>query len=160
LFDWLAEMIEFFKNWIFRTVVNKHRLLFRYWDGSRYVSADPFVIFRALVNTEKFDPETDIKALQIPDPKIISKKISYIAEGVREIFNLKPFDQGGLAELECVNLLTQFSEFMNAVKKNGESNQISLPPMANPQAPVNDSQEQKSTNENSDCSSTVPESTL
>ena len=153
-------MIEFFKNWIFRTVINKHRLLFRYWDGSRYVSADPFVIFRALVNTEKFDPDTDIKDLQIPDAKIISKKISYIAEGVRKIFNLKSFEQGGLAELECVNLLTQFSEFMNAVKKNGGSNQISLPPTTTLPAPVNGSPEQKSTNESSACSSTVTESTL
>jgi hypothetical protein len=153
-------MFQFIKSWIFRTVINKHRLLFRYWDGSRYVSADPFVIFRALVNTDKFDPDSDIKDLQIPDAKIIVKKISYIAEGVREIFNVPAFEKGGLSELECVKLLTQFSDFMEAVKKNGGSNQISLPPMANQPAPVNNFQDQKSTNESSDCSSTVPESTL
>lgn len=128
-------MIEFLKNWLFRKVINKHRLLFRFWDGSRYVSSDPFVIFRSIVNTQKFDPENDVKDLRIPDAKILAKKIAHISEGVREIFNVPPFEKGGLSELECINLLNQFSQFMEDVKKNGASSQISLPPMQTPAVP-------------------------
>lgn len=127
-------MFGFFGSWLSRRIINRHRLLFRFWDGNRYVSADPFVIFRALVNTEKFDPENDVKDLKIPDAKILSRKISHIAEGVREIFNVPAFEKGGLSELECIGLLNQFNVFMDDVKKNGASNQITLPPTATPPA--------------------------
>lgn len=119
--------VEKIKNWFFARVLNRHRLLFQFWNGSRLVSADPFVLLRRMLNTNKFDLETDIKVLQIPDPKLITQKIGYIAEGVREIFDVPELDQGGLSELECVNLLMKFSEYLEDVKKNGGSSLISLP---------------------------------
>jgi len=120
-------MLEKLKNWFFARALNRHRLLFRYWDGSRHVSADPFVLLRRMLNTTKFDADADVKALALPDPAIVAKKIGFIAEGIREIFDLKPFEKGGLSELECVNLLMTFSDFLNSVKKNGASSLISSP---------------------------------
>lgn len=111
-------------DWFFRRVLNQHRLLFRYWDGRRFVSADPFVLLRKLVNTNKFDPDADLKKLKYPDPKIVTEKIGFVAEGVREIFELRSFEAGGLTELECVQLLMTFSEYLETVKKNGVSNPI------------------------------------
>jgi len=130
LADGLATMLEKLKNWFFARALNRHRLLFRYWDGSRFVSADPFVLLRRMLNTTKFDADADVKALSLPEPTIVAKKIGFIAEGIREIFELKPFEQGGLSELECVNLLMLFSDFLNSVKKNGVSSLISSPLMA------------------------------
>lgn len=132
-------MFEFVKNWIFKRILNRHRLLFRFWDGRKYVAADPFVLLRKLLSTTKFDPEGDLKKLAIPDTKIITTRIGYIAEGVREIFDLPPFrpdGRGGLTELECVNLLMEFTGYLERVKKNGGSNLISVastvPESANP----------------------------
>lgn len=111
-------------DFVFRRVLNRHRLLFRFWNGSRFVSSDPFVLLRRLINTDKFDPDADLKKLKYPDPKIVTEKIGFVAEGVREIFEIKPFEQGGLTELECVQLLMTFSEYLDTVKKNGVSNPI------------------------------------
>ena len=124
-----SSILESLKNCIFRRVLNRHRMLFRYWDGSRYVAADPFVLLRKMLSTSKFDPESDLKKLNIPDSKIITKQIGYIAEGVREIFSLSPFrpdGRGGLTELECVNLLMEFTAYLERIKKNGGLNQMSV----------------------------------
>lgn len=142
-------MWNLFKNWFFSRVLNRHRLLFRYWNGSRYVSADPFVILRSLLKTDKFDPDADLKKLEIPDAKIIAEKIGFIAEGVREIFDLPAFEKGGLSELECVQLLLEFSGFLEDVKKNGAQNLITLPSTPPEETPVvNGSPEANDTNEN------------
>jgi hypothetical protein len=143
-------MWNFISNWFFARVLNRHRLLFRFWDGSRFVSSDPFILFRKLINTDKFDVEEDIKKLRIPDPKIVSEKIGFIAEGIREIFDLPPYEKGGLTELECVQLLIEFSTFLDRVKKNGASSLISLPPIqGNQEVPVAGSADQTVTKENS-----------
>lgn len=142
--------VALFKNWLFGRVLNRHRLIFSFWDGKQFTSADPFVLLRKLTNTDKFDMTADLKSLQIPDPKIISEKIGFIAEGVREIFSLRPFEDGGLSELECVQLLLTFSDFLDRVKKNGGLSQVLLPATETSQT-VSGTAEEKSTNENSVC---------
>lgn len=130
----LSSILESLRNWVFRRVLNRHRMLFRYWDGRKYVAADPFVLLRKMLATSKFDPESDLKKLNIPDSKIITERIGYIAEGVREIFNLSPFrpdGRGGLTELECVNLLMEFTGYLERVKKNGGSSLMSVPGSGN-----------------------------
>lgn len=150
-------MFQAFKNWFFSRVLNRHRLLFRYWDGSRFVSADPFILLRKLINTDKFDAEMDLKKLEIPDAKIVTEKIGFIADGVREIFNLPPFEKGGLAELECVQLLMEFSSFLDRIKKNGASSLILLPSTGNQEVAATGSQDQSVTKENSVSTSTPAE---
>lgn len=127
-------MLGAIRNWFFARVLNRHRLLFRFWNGSRFVSEDPFILFRRLLNTDKFDPDADMKLLEIKtDPKLVVRKMENIAEGVREIFGVQPLDRGGLTELECIQLLIQFSGWMDAVKKNGATTPILPAPF-----PVND----------------------
>ena len=150
-------MLNFFKNWFFARVLNRHRLLFRFWNGSRFVSSDPFILLRKLLNTDKFDAEMDLKKLEIPDPKIVSEKIGFIAEGVREIFDLPPYEKGGLTELECVQLLMEFSEFLDRIKKNGTSKLILLPSTGTQENTASGLQEQNNTKENSASISTPVE---
>lgn len=146
-------MWEKLKNLFFARALNRHRLLFQFWDGSRFVSADPFVLLRKMLNTDKFDLEADLKMLELPDPSVVAKKIGHLAEGVQEIFEVPAFDKGGLSELECVNLLFVFTEFLATVKKNGVSNLITSPGSAKTQAAPS-SPDVKSTNENSGSIST------
>ncbi len=142
-------MLNFIKNLFFSRVLNRHRLLFRFWNGSRFISADPFILLRRLMNTDKFDAEVDLKKLEIPDAKIVTEKIGFIAEGVREIFELSPYEKGGLTELECVQLLMEFSSFLERIKKNGASKLILLPPTGTPEATANSSAVKNDTKENS-----------
>jgi hypothetical protein len=147
----LSKILDFF----FRRVLNRHRLLFRYWDGTQFVSADPFVLLRKLVNTDKFDPDADLKKLKYPDPKIVTEKIGFIAEGIREIFGLRPFEKKGLTELECVQLLMMFSEYLDTVKKNGASSPItSQLSTGEAEKPAASSPGENDTNENSASTST------
>lgn len=150
-------MLNFIKNWFFARVLNRHRLLFRFWNGSRFVSSDPFILLRKLMNTDKFDAEMDLKKLEIPDPKIVTQKIGFIAEGVREIFDLPPYEKGGLTELECVQLLMEFSSFLERIKKNGASSLILLPSTESQATTANDLPDQNDTKENSASTSTPAE---
>jgi hypothetical protein len=157
-----SRFLEWVRNWVFRRVLNNHRLLFRYWDGRKYVAADPFVLLRRMLSTQKFDPESDLKKLNISDSKIITERIGFIAEGVREIFDLSPFrpdGRGGLTELECVNLLMEFTGYLERVKKNGGSNLMSVPSTV-PASATMESGElgPNDTNENSGSGSTQIES--
>lgn len=111
--------IQTAKSWFYKRVLNKHRLLFRYWNGSRFVAEDPFVLLRKLLSTETFSADDSLKALQLPDPKLVIKHLSFISDGVREVFSVPALSDGGLTELECVNLLKTFIDWMEAVKKNG-----------------------------------------
>jgi len=158
-----SSILEVLRNWVFRRVLNRHRMLFRYWDGRKYVAADPFVIYRRMLSTQKFDPESDLKKLNIPNSKIITERIGFIAEGVREIFDLSPFrpdGKGGLTELECVNLLMEFTGYLERVKKNGGSNLMSVPSTVPAPAATTESGELglNDTNENSGSGSTQIES--
>lgn len=108
-------------NWIYRRILNRHRLLFRYWNGSRFVSEDPFTLLRALVSSSKIDLDSDLQLLDVPDIKVVTRKVGQLAEEIREIFQLKPLSNGGLSELECVNLLIQFINYLERVKKNGDA---------------------------------------
>lgn len=150
-------MLNFIKNWFFARVLNRHRLLFRFWNGSRFVSSDPFILLRKLLNTDKFDAEMDLKKLEIPDAKIVTEKIGFIAEGVREIFELPPYEKGGLTELECVQLLMEFSEFLERIKKNGTSKLILLPSTETQEGTANSSAVKNDTKENSASSLTPAE---
>lgn len=132
-------------------------MLFRFWNGTKFVSADPFVLLRKLVNTDKCDIDEDLKKLKIPDPKIVTNTISNIAEGVREIFEVPAFENGGLTELECVQLVMEFMGFTERVKKNGASSLISSPFTTDQSTQDVGSPDASDMKENSVSTSTPPE---
>lgn len=143
------------RNWFYRNILNKHRLLFRYWNGSRFVHEDPFVLMRRLLTKEDFDVDTELKRLEIPDPKKVIETLQHIANAVRKIFEIPDFPDGGLSELECVNLLKTFVDWADQLKKNGVTKQIS--PTSSPVVvSSNDLAKRRGTKEPSD--STVTES--
>lgn len=129
-------------------------MLFRWWNGSKFVSSDPFVLLRKMINTDKFDIDESLKKLKIPDSKIVTTAISHIAEGVREIFEVPAFEDGGLTELECVQLVMEFMGFTERVKKNGASSLISSEFMTEQSTQDVGSPEANATKENSDSTST------
>lgn len=110
------------------------RGLFRFYDGRRYRTVDPMVIARNLwaanivseVSEGKFEavPFDSLQSLKKITSAVgtqIEKGYAEIAEAVREAFELRPFENGGLSEAECQKLLERFEDWMGNVKKNGSN---------------------------------------
>lgn len=118
-----------------RWMQNRHRAIFRYWDGSRLRSIDPMVAYRALDSHNEFDWETHPLLIDPPEdaPKLNIKlsveAMGITADAVRTAFDIPQYKNGrGLTEGELVNLLTVFTEWMTALKKNTRPMPISPEP--------------------------------
>lgn len=104
------------------------RDFFRFFDGSRWRAVDPLPIARALFTHAKFDWDETPKLLRSQQATVEIQAAKVIAEAVREVFAIAPAERGGLTELECVDLLGAFQEYLGNVKKNGSLFRISSEP--------------------------------
>lgn len=157
-------MLRKFVNWLHKRL-NKNRLpdidydtyspvermIYSYFDGQGVVRADPMVLFRRL--TAK---QTDMRVYsQIGNSK--SKDAGSAQEKylgmVRSIFNVKPFDDGGLTEQETDALLDHFFLYCSFIKKNSSPTtttaegilEPSGPPTPEPAAGSSEGQDTKNT---------------
>jgi hypothetical protein len=95
------------------------RKLFVFFDGRRKRRCDPFVVCRALFDAKDFDWDETPKLLNTghsPTQLIAFQKIGI---AVRAAFDVPTVETGGLSEIECLELLTAFREYLGNVKKNG-----------------------------------------
>ena len=106
-------MLNFFKRWLF----NRSRYVFKFWNGHRTVFADPMVIWRALQSNEDFR-EDDFRLMKVE--ALRDKIIGKVAGITREVFELKSVHDGGLTELECLDLLKAFMMYSGFQKKSGD----------------------------------------
>lgn len=111
-------MLNFIKRWLF----NRSRYVFKFWNGHRTAFADPMVIWRALQSNEDFR-EDDFKLMKVE--ALRDNLIGKVASITREVFELKPFAEGGLSELECLDLLKAFMMYSGFQKKSGDRMQTS-----------------------------------
>lgn len=82
------------------------RLVYSYWNGSELIKVDPLTLYKRFI---KRGPEID---------KLRSKALEQTEEGVkahsdllvilRELFNLKPMEEGGLSEIETLEAFDHF----------------------------------------------------
>lgn len=106
------------------------RLIFRYWDGRRYRRADPWSIYRQTMNSSPFSWDTTPGqiAMEAIDEVTLRDKLDatkIAVDMVRRVFGVRPMEEGGLTESECLLLLWQFSRYVGDVKKNGKERQTS-----------------------------------
>ncbi len=123
LFDWWRRVQE-----------RRRSSIFRFWDGVRSRSIDPWAAFRESCSIDGFSWEVTIPLLlsdTIPgdsgDMKMRAKLIEVAAQAARRIFSLPAFEDGGLTEGECLRLLLDFEAYVFGVKKNGSAQPISPP---------------------------------
>lgn len=145
-----------FMNFIRRMILNRHRAIFRYWDGSRMRSIDPMIPYRILDSHETFDWETHPLLIDPdddspkPDIKLSVEAMEITADAVRTAFEIPKYDNGrGLTEGELIDVLTVFTVWMTALKKNIRP----LPISPEPTEPES-SEVESITNANSLCGST------
>lgn len=92
------------------------RLIYKYWNGKDWVFTDPMVIYQkmAAVGPELY---IDMKLSES-----ISKDAPLgrrnLLKKIRDIFDVKLYEEGGLTQTETVNLLFHFITYCEWIKKN------------------------------------------
>lgn len=100
----------------------KDRLIFKYFDGEKIVSADPMVVYRRMIDVS-IDLNADITIATSPS-KAAPEAYQKMVEKLRKIFQVKPLELGGLTENETFLVYINFSNFCDFVKKNSKNVQI------------------------------------
>ena len=94
----------------------KQRLIYKYFNGDKIVSADPMILHRKMM-AKAPDLYIDSKVATFPN-KDSGKAQVALTKNIREIFGVKPLDEGGLTELETAELWKSFLIYCEWVKKN------------------------------------------
>ena len=109
------------------------RLIYRYWDGEKVITADPMVLYRRVSDV---GPElsVDIRVTNSIS-KGAGKAYTNVLKKVREIFSVKSLEEGGLSETETLELLDHFLGYCDGVKKNSRSTLTTATETSAPSAP-------------------------
>lgn len=114
MFQWLFSF--FGKSYKFDTYHPKKRCIYTYWNGHKLIKADPLPIYKKIVS------QGQLLSIDIKISNSISKEApnrhTEMVKRIRGIFELDSFEQGGLSELETVQLLDHFMAFCTKLKKN------------------------------------------
>jgi hypothetical protein len=109
---------------------DKQRQIFRYWDGAKVLRADPAVILQEMSAhpTTNFDTEPRIMRQQ---DTFGQEAYDSVLVGIRDVFKLKPISEdGGLTEIETLDVWIKFQEFITGLKKTFSLRPIILPTQA------------------------------
>ena len=112
-------MFTWFKNWFsnkdsFDVYSPKEKLLYKYFNGKKYLSADPIVIYKRIMEVGP-SLSVDIKVARSQSKDALTAHNKMI-KTIRDIFELDPKD--GLDEASVCNLLDHFLVYCETVKKN------------------------------------------
>lgn len=110
-------------GWFLRRLgLRAGRAVFRYWDGSARRVGDPVYLERALrqragerwptlvelVHKASLDPAKHSGPVVAMARQKGEEAFVSLVDVVRHVFGVKPIDQGGLTEAECLDLLAEF----------------------------------------------------
>jgi hypothetical protein len=115
-------LLKTWKNWR----INRQRLLFPYWDGSRKRLGDPLRIWRTITTDSTIDLEAMAPLVDLNREPATSLMLAAICRA----FGVEKFDQDtntGLTDWEILRLLWSLESYMLALKKNINPGQ-NLPP--------------------------------
>lgn len=129
----------------------RDRMIYKYFDGQQLNRVDPIVLW---MKVEEALPEISISIKISNSPsKGAAKAHKDLIHKIQEVFGLKPFDQGGLTEAECVGLLNHFMDYTNAIKK--KANRTATSPGETSPSTASSSEGSQPTPNSSDSSSTA-----
>ncbi|MDE2098090.1 MAG: hypothetical protein KGL39_12625 [Patescibacteria group bacterium] len=100
------------------------RLIYHYYDGIKTVSADPLRLYRQMMDV---GPELSVEIkVSRSASKDASKAHVDAIKHIRSIFDIKPYEEGGLTEVECLQLLDHFWIYTGHLKKNSSPSPTSV----------------------------------
>lgn len=103
----------------------RERLIYSFFDGQQMRHVDPLVLYRKL-GLKEAEIIADIKSSSVTQSKFAAKAHETLINNIREVFDVKPISEGGLGELECLNLLDHFWDYVNLIKKNSPQSQTDV----------------------------------
>lgn len=114
IFSWFRSFFQ--RAETFDIYKPQERLIYRYFNGKDEVPADPLLLWKKVMAV---GPELsiDIKVSTSPSKGAAAAHTELLSK-VRGIFNLKTLDDGGLSELETVELFNHFLIYCERLKKN------------------------------------------
>lgn len=99
------------------------RKIYQYFNGTEEVRMDPMVLYKRFAAvSQELAVNSRVAGTTMTGA---AKAHEDMIRQIRNIFDLKPFDQGGLTEAEAVELLDHFVMFCETVKKNSSPLQTS-----------------------------------
>lgn len=113
----------------------RERALFRFFDGRRWRSVDPWSTWRAIAGCETFDfKRQGFLVDQSSEPET-----TRCIEALCRIFAVERYDdaqRSGLTDWEIISLYLDLSAYLEALKKNTSPGPTSSPPMAPASSPA------------------------
>lgn len=88
-------------------------LSYAYWDGERVVSVDPLELGRKLIPRRR-SMEIDLKVGNSQSRDAVKSMDRYHAT-LRDVFAVRPLEEGGLAQMELKGLLEHFECYVGSV---------------------------------------------
>jgi hypothetical protein len=134
----------------------EERKIFHYYTGEErgVVKADPMVLYKKLMEVQG-DLSAELSIAFSPSKGAAGAHQAVIAK-IHSVFSVKPYDQGGLLETECLTLLQQFWDYCAESKKNSKTS--ATPPEATPECSPSPTDAGPTTPSTSGCGSTAPAS--
>ncbi len=142
-------ILDKFRKWVY----DRQRYVYRFWDGSRTRVADPLASWRDLIAHEDYRMD-DLRLLSIPS--LMPDKAKTLAKAYRDVFKVKPVEDGGLTDVECVHNLQDFLGVAYIQKKSTDTIQTS--PTSTDTPLSQNSADQTSTGDGLDSTSTAIDS--
>jgi hypothetical protein len=151
-------MYKFFAGIIARFFTGQpKRDIFRFFDGQQWRSIDPLAAYYTMVSHRDCDAAQDLPALVRDDfqtPQEAWETVGRVQQMIRDMFGLKPFEQGGLTHFEADDLLGEFLAYIDRVKKKRNR----LPRSSPSTAPI--SSDNSTTKQHADLSGKATESSV
>lgn len=120
------------------------RKIFRFFDGRTHRAVDPLEMLRNMRRHSCDFGLADTMAHEAPDDAAKDEAWVELIAAIREVFGVEAFsdsvdDDGrctrGLTEGETYDLLNDFGEYLDALKKNSDPKPTSPPPSELPACP-------------------------
>jgi len=113
---WIHSLAGSLEDDFFDVYKPKERNIYSYYNGEGMVACDPILLYKSLM---KHGPSLsiDIKVANSPS-KGAEQAHDSMVKTIREIFSVKPLEEGGLTEAETVGLLDHFLIYSERIKKN------------------------------------------
>lgn len=108
------------------------RMIYEFFDGKDFASADPVIVWRSLEDHPEFNIEQHPRLANAGD----EEAAAVMLDAIRKAFGVKPLDRdgSGLTEEETFELFASFCEWMAEVKKNSPDSAILQPATAEMQS--------------------------
>ncbi len=95
----------------------KDRVIFSFFDGEKIRKVDPMPLYRKYMEIAN-EVSADFQAFSSPIPnKFAATSYQNCISKISAMFELKPFDQGGLLETEVINTYMDYLAFCEDIKK-------------------------------------------